>query len=195
MCALVTGVQTCALPILLGDGRLPAVLLPLRGQIVVAHEELRNAGELKDAAKRPEQKNSIAARKISARRAVIGHEHRVADEHHIADHISNTSWRTTGNMEHGNWQFANCDTVAIGPEKIEIRAITAKFGSGVEDVAEYSLNVPDMLADRDRAAEPFLDPSCCREMIGMRVGLQKPVDRDALGADILHDRLDRTSAV
>src|SRR3546814_16890205 len=67
----------------------------------------------------------------------------------------------------------------------------SKFGSGVEDVAEYSLNVPDMLADRDRAAEPFLDPSCCREMIGMRVGLQKPVDRDALGADILHDRFGR----
>src|SRR3546814_13439692 len=89
------------------------------------------------------------------------------------------------------WQFANCETVAIGPETIEIRAITAKFGSGVEDVAEYSLNVPDMLADRDRAAEPFLDPSCCREMIGMRVGLQKPVDRDALGADILHDRFGR----
>src|SRR3546814_11858732 len=77
----------------------------------------------------PEQKNSIDARKISARRAVIGHEHRVADEHHIADHISNTSWRMTGNMEHGNWQFANCETVAIGPETIEIRAITAKFGS------------------------------------------------------------------
>src|SRR3546814_5512581 len=105
------------------------------------------------AAERPEQKNSIAARKISARRAVIGHEHRVADEHHVADHISNTSWRMTGNMEHGNWQFANCETVAIGPETIEIRAITAKFGSGVEDVAEHSLNVPDMLADRDRAAE------------------------------------------
>src|SRR3546814_11648952 len=87
----------------------------------------------------------------------------------------------TGNMEHGNWQFANCETVAIGPETIEIRAITAKFGSGVEDVAEHSLNVPDMLADRDRAAEPFLDHSCCRQMIGMRVGLQKPVDRDALG--------------
>src|SRR3546814_4452856 len=48
-----------------------------------------------------------------------------------------------------------------------------------------------MLADRDRAAEPFLDPSCCRKMIGMRVGLQKPVDRDALGADILHDRFGR----
>src|SRR3546814_4306592 len=96
------------------------------------------------AAERPEQKNSIAARKISARRAVIGHEHRVADEHHVADHISNTSWRMTGNMEHGNWQFANCETVAIGTATIEIRAITAKFGSGVEDVHEHSLNVPEM---------------------------------------------------
>src|SRR3546814_5275443 len=132
MCALVTGVQTCALPILLGDGRLPAVLLPLRGQIVVAHEERRIAGELKDAAERPEQKNSIAARKISARRAVIGHEHRVADEHHIADHISNTSSRMTGNMEHGNWRFANFDTVAIGPKTIENRANTAKFRSRTE---------------------------------------------------------------
>src|SRR3546814_5921740 len=71
--------------------------------------------------------------------------------------ISNTSWRMTGNMEHGNWQFANCETVAIGPETIEIRALTAKFGSGVEDVAEYSLNVPDMLADRDSAGESFLE--------------------------------------
>src|SRR3546814_17340570 len=97
----------------------------------------------------------------------------------------------TGNMEHGNWQFANGETVAIGPETIEIRAITAKFGSGVEDVAEHSLNVPDMPADRDRAAEPFLDPSCCRKMIGMRGGLQKPVDRDALGHDILNERFGR----
>src|SRR3546814_1862691 len=96
------------------------------------------------AAERPEQKNSIAARKISARRAVIGHEHRVADEHHVADHISNTSWRMTGNMEHGNWQFANCETVAIGPETIEIRAITAKSGSGVEVDAEHRLNVPEI---------------------------------------------------
>src|SRR3546814_4928682 len=97
------------------------------------------------AAERPEQKNSIAARKISARRAVIGHEHRVADEHHIADHISNTSWRMTGNMEHGNWQFANCETVAIGPETIEIRAITAKFGSGVERSEEHTSELQSLM--------------------------------------------------
>src|SRR3546814_2434215 len=98
--------------------------------------------------------------------------------------ISNTSWRMTGNMEHGNWQFANCETVAIGPETIEIRAITAKFGSGVEDVAEYSLNVPDMLADRDRAAEPFLDRLEMR-----RAGLRdlgdvlQPLEARRLGED------------
>src|SRR3546814_6434859 len=43
---LVARVDVCGT--LLGDGRLPAVLLPLRGQIVVAHEERCIAGELKD---------------------------------------------------------------------------------------------------------------------------------------------------
>jgi hypothetical protein len=51
-----------------------------------------------------------------------------------------------------------------------------ELGPGVENLAEDVLNDADVLADAERAAEPFLDVGRSREVVRVDVGLQDPFD-------------------
>src|SRR5699024_5311075 len=78
---------------------------------------------------------------------------------------------------------ADRECVAVGEELVELAAVTLECGSCIEDLAERVLNDGDVLTDADATAELLLDIGRGREMIGMNVGLQNPVELQAVAAD------------
>src|SRR5207247_1752896 len=67
---------------------------------VMARERPRFARQREDSPDGPVQLARIAARKVGARRAIIGHEQGVADEHRVADSVANASRRVAGRRHH-----------------------------------------------------------------------------------------------
>src|SRR3546814_9745927 len=78
------------------------------------------------------------SREIGARRAVVGHEHRIADEDNVADRIGDACRRMARDVEHGDREVADRKTFAIRPEPAEVRTVAAKLGAGVENVDRKS---------------------------------------------------------
>src|SRR3546814_19884172 len=94
-------------------------------------------------------------------------------------------------VEHGDREVADRKTFAIRPEPAEVRTVAAELGAGVENVAEHRLDVADMLADRYRAAEDIPKPGRRRQMVGMRIGHEQPVERDSGFDHMCDDRFSR----
>ena len=73
-------------------------------------------------------------------------------------------------------EFANAERLAVGEQAIEIAAIGPQV-FGIEYGAEDPLHVLDVLADADPRAGPGFDVGRTGEMVGMRMGLEYPLDR------------------
>src|SRR3546814_7440472 len=75
--------------------------------------------------------HSFPTRRSSDLRAVVGHEHRIADEDNVADRIGDACRRMARDVEHGDREVADRKTFAIRPEPAEVRTVAAKLGAGV----------------------------------------------------------------
>ena len=73
---------------------------------------------------------------------------------------------------------------------VEVAAVGCQIG-GVEDRPEDPLHVLDVLADADLRAGLRLDVGRAGQVVGMGVGLQRPLDRHSQLLGRLQDRLDR----
>src|SRR3546814_14076184 len=63
---------------------------------------------------------------------------------------------------------------------IEVGPIALKVASRVEQFAEAVLHGDDMLADRNLAAQLFLEIRRRREVVGMRMGIEQPADAELM---------------
>ena len=79
-------------------------------------------------------------------------------------------------MQHRDIEIADAETVAIFPKAIKVRAVALEVGTGIEQLAECLLHDDDVLADGDLSADLLLQIGRGREVIGVGVGLQMPVD-------------------
>ena len=52
-------------------------------------------------------------------------------------------------------EFADREALAVNEQMVELAAVTLEFGPGIENLAEDVLNDADVLADAERATEPF----------------------------------------
>ena len=132
----------------------------------------------------------VAAGKIGARRAVIRHEQRVADEHRILDLVGDVRRRVPGRVEDLDLELADLEALAILEQMIEVAAVRLQIG-GVEDRPEDALHVLDVFADADLGAGLRLDVGRAGQVVGMGVGLQRPLDRAAGLLGGLQHGLDR----
>src|ERR687896_662878 len=80
---------------------------PPAGTVIMANEYTCLGRQREDAPDRAVQRAGIAARKIGARRAIVGHEQRVSHEGGIAHKIADTCRRVTGAMPHLPLQVAD----------------------------------------------------------------------------------------
>src|SRR3546814_18341710 len=87
------------------------------------------------------------SREIGARRAVVGHEHRIADEDNVADRIGDACRRMARDVEHGDREVADRKTFAIRPDPAEVRTVQAKLDDRAENVHEHKRDVADLDAE------------------------------------------------
>src|SRR3546814_19397452 len=77
---------------------------------------------------------------------------------------------------------------------IEVGSVALESAPVVEQLAEAVLYGDDMLANRDLAAELFLEMRRCRKMVGVGMGLQQPVDCKVMLLDEGDDLVGRGKA-
>ena len=139
------------------DRGLPAEFAAPGRFVVVAEKQACLAGQQQDAAGGAIQRARIATGKVGARRAIIGHEQRVAHKGGVADHIGHAGGRVAGRVQRDRVERADREALAVGEQMVELAAVTLELGPGIEDLAEDVLNDTDVLANSEHAAEPFLD--------------------------------------
>jgi hypothetical protein len=74
--------------------------------------------------------------------------------------------------------------VAIVEQPVELAAVALELGAFVEDLAEGVLHDGDVLADADLAAQLLLDIGRGRQVVGVDMGLDQPLELEAVLADV-----------
>jgi hypothetical protein len=152
------------------------------GAVVVAHEEPHVVGQAQDLLDRVVERAGIAAGEIGTGRAAIGHEQRVADEGRVAHHMGHAGRRVAGRVDREGAHAADHVGVAILEQRVELAAVALELGAFVEDLAEGVLHHGDVAADADLAAELLLDVGRARQVVGMDMGLDQPLELQPLFA-------------
>ena len=126
----------------------------------------------------------IAAGKIAAGGAVVGHEEGVADKDHAfvaGSHQIAQAGRGVARRVHGP-ALDRADRkglVGLG-EVVELAAIAGERVARIEEFAENGLYLADVCADGDPTAQLPAQVGRGGEMVGVGVGLEYPRDRQAL---------------
>ena len=153
-----------------------------------AHELSTAAGRVTDGSRRQGEQAAqrtiegarVATGEVATGGAGIGHEQRVADEHRLlvtlGEQVTDASGGVARGVHDRDAQAADRDRLAIGKEMVELAAVGGEARSGVEKPAEYALHDSHLPADRCPAAELFLEVGGCREVIGVDVRLENPLD-------------------
>ena len=131
----------------------------------------------------------IAAGKIAARSAEVRHEECIADEQGIADMKAHAGGRVARRPDGPGVEIANLEKLAILEKVIELRPISTEGRLGSEQLAKDALDLLHILANGDFPAELGFQPWCRREVIGMNMGFQNPVDGQTLCRDKVGDLL------
>src|SRR5215213_9202673 len=97
----------------LADGGFPCEAVALWRLVVVAQKDAGRVGQLREPPDRSIELARAATREIATRRAIVRHEHRIADKCRVTDHISNVGRRVAGNMENGGLYCSYGETVAV----------------------------------------------------------------------------------
>jgi hypothetical protein len=78
-------------------------------------------------------------------------------------------------------ESADGKRLAIGKQLVELRAVAGKAGLQVVDALPQRLHAADMRPDAGAPTQLFAHARRRRQMIGMGVGLEHPVDAHACG--------------
>ena len=167
---------------LLGHGGHALGLAGLR-RVVVAQVQLGTVRQAQHFLDGLEQGAGTAARKIAARRAVVGHEQGIAHKGHlprrfgtgIGDHIGHAGRSVTGCVQGLGLEGTNLKTVAIAQQAVELAAVASEFGARVEQLAKHVLHRGDVRTNGQLAAQVFLQIGRCRQMVSVHMRLQNPL--------------------
>src|SRR3546814_6529804 len=122
----------------------------------------------------------IPAREVGASRAIVGHEQGVADERGVAHHIGEIVRGMPRHVKRDQRDLAYHQLFAVGNELVELRTVARELGAFVEYLPEHTLDGDDFPTDDELAAKLFLKIGRGRKVIGMGMGLENPVDCEAL---------------
>ena len=97
----------------------------------MAHENARVGRQIENAADRAIEGARVAAGEIGTRRAVIGHEQRVADEGAGRPRVPRTIYvmqagRVAGRVPGRDLEAADREALAVGKELVELRAVAGE---------------------------------------------------------------------
>ena len=84
---------------------------------------------------------------------------------------------------HVGLHVADLVGVAVLEQPVELAAVALELGAFVEDLAEGVLHDRDVLADAELAAELALDVGRSRQVVGMDMRLDQPLQIEATMLD------------
>src|SRR3546814_2424116 len=93
-------------------------------------------------------------------------------------------------MRISDWSSDVCSSdllFAVGNELVELRTVARELGAFVEYLPEHTLDGDDFPTDDELAAKLFLKIGRGRKVIGMGMGLENPVDCEALFPNMGND--------
>ena len=85
-----------------------------------------------------------------------------------------------GRVQRARRDRAQHEVVAVLEQPVELTAVALEIRAGVEDLAEHVLHDGDVPADGEQAADLALQVGRCREVVGMDVGLEDPLDLEPM---------------
>jgi hypothetical protein len=86
----------------------------------------------------------------------------------------------TRHQQCGGLDLADLEGLAVLEQMVELASIREKAALEVVELPEDRLNRPYVLADGDAAASLGLYMARARQVVGVRVGFQNPVDLQAV---------------
>src|SRR6185295_1756876 len=128
---------------LLGDCRLPRIMLASGRFVVVAHVQPCRGRQLEQPPYRSVERVCAAPGEVRAGRAVVGHEQRVADKDRVADAVRDTCGRVTGRVNDADFEPPDTKRFTIAKQPVELAAI-ARDVVEVEDTTEDPLNLTNV---------------------------------------------------
>lgn len=118
----------------------------------------------------------IAAGKVAAGGADVGHEQRVADQDLLAvDQVGHVRRGVAGHVQGGSLEIADPERFVRREQVIELRTVDAEFRLQIEQRLEHVLNFADRLANGDLAAQFAAQIRRGGEVVGVGVSLQQPL--------------------
>src|SRR6202011_3256304 len=104
------------------------------------------------------------------------------------DHIGDRGERMSGREQYMRVKRADLEAVAMREETVPLRTV-GRERRQVVDALPKPLHVDDTLTDRRRRASLFLQIMCGREVVGVRMGVEDPCDRQVILRDVSKDRI------
>jgi len=110
-----------------------------------------------------------------------------AGEGGLADDMHHTGGRVAGRMDDKHLHIADPVGIALREQGVELRSVALKLCALVEYLAEDVLHDQDVAADADLAAQFLLDIGRAGQVVGMGVGLDDPLQLQAVLFDMPDD--------
>ncbi len=120
---------------------------------------------------------SITPRKITTGRSQIGHEQGVAHEHRVAHLVSHARRGVAGHVDRLGLQVPNGKRHPFFDKVIELASIQAKLRFKVEYFLEHTLHSGNVRADGYFSTQARAHIRRSRQVIGMGMGFQNPLNR------------------
>ncbi len=172
-----------------GDGGLVEILLAPGRLVVMAHEHPGLAWQGEQLLDRLVQGARVAAGKIAAGGAVVGHEQGVTDEGGVTDDVGHAGRGVARGVEGAGLHVADLEAVAVVEQVIELTAIGGEPAACVEQLAEGVLHHGDAITDRQFAAQLLLEIGRRAQMVGVHMGFQQPLHPQVLVAHVVDQAL------
>ncbi len=127
---------------------------------------------------------------VAATSAVVVHEEQIAREERAADVVGEARGCVARRGDGPHGERAGLERLAIGDEHVELAAVGGEVRER-EDVLERRLHLLDRGADDDTRVEATSKELRAREVIGVRVRLEREVQAELLARHELAQPIDR----
>jgi hypothetical protein len=102
--------------------------------------------------------------------------------------------RVAGHVHRLHLHAADVEALAVGEQVVELAAVGQEAALQVVELAEGGLHLRDVRADGDAAAGAGLDVARGGQVVGVCVGLQDPLQHQAVFAQVGHDGIGPAAA-
>src|ERR1700738_734480 len=133
----------------------------------------------------------VPARKITASRAVVGHEQSVAWKDGVPDHVGKAGGRMAWHMQRHCLECAHLEPLTVAEKVVELAAIPGEIAAGIEYLPEHLLDAEDLVTDRHLPSQSFAQVRCRRQMVRVGMRLEQPSNTQTFRFYVINEHVNR----